>query len=51
MGRIVLSEGLGGDPNKLRAINYMPPQNNKQGVHRILGMVNREEKCDVTLPW
>ena len=51
MGHIVLSESLGGNPKKLRAINYMPPQNNKQGVERILGMVNREEKCDVTLPW
>jgi len=51
MGHIVLSKVLGGDPNKLRAINYMPPQNNKQGVQRILGMVNREEKRDVTLPW
>ena len=49
MGHILLSEGLGGDPNKLRTINYMPPQNNKQGVQRILGIVNRE-KCDVTLP-
>ena len=51
MSRIVLSEGLGGDPNKLRTINYMPPQNNKQGVQRILGMINKEEKCDVKLPW
>ena len=50
MGHIVLSEGLGGDLNKLRAINYMPPQNNKQGVQRILSAVNIE-KCDVTLPW
>ena len=26
MGHILLSESLGGDPNKLRAINNMPPQ-------------------------
>ena len=50
MGHILLSEGLEGDPNKLRAINDMPPPKIKQGVQRILGMVNREEKCDVTLP-
>ena len=42
------AEGLEGDPNRLRAINDMPPP---KGVQRILGMVNREEKCDVTLPW
>ena len=54
MGHILLSEGLEGDPNKLRAINDMPPPKIKKGVQRILGMlgmVNREEKCDVTLPW
>ena len=51
MGHILLSEGLEGDPNKLRAINDMPPPKIKQGVQRILGMVNRKEKCDVTLPW
>ena len=51
MGHILLSEGLGGNPNKLRAINDMPPPKIKKGVQRILGMVNREEKCDVMLPW
>ena len=51
MGHILLSEGLGGDANKLRAINDTPPPKIKKGVQRILGMVDREQKCDVTLPW
>ena len=51
MGHILLSEGLEGDLNKLRAINDMPPPKFKKGVQGILGMINREEKCDVTLPW
>ena len=51
MGHILLSEGLEGDLNKLRAINDMPPPKFKKGVQGILGMINREEKCGVTLPW
>lgn len=40
MGQIVSSEVLGADPKKLRSINEMPPPTNKQGVQRILGLVN-----------
>ena len=44
MGHIVSSEGLGADPNKLKAINDMPAPTDKQGVQRILGMVNYLQK-------
>ena len=40
MGHIISSEGLGAEPNKLKAINEMPPLTDKEGVQRVLGMVN-----------
>ncbi|PFX34507.1 Uncharacterized protein K02A2.6 [Stylophora pistillata] len=40
MGHIISSEGLQGDPNKLKAINEMPPPTDKEGVQRVLGMIN-----------
>ena len=44
MGHIISSEGLGADPNKLKAINDMPPPTDKEGVQRVLGMVNYVQK-------
>ena len=39
-GHIISSKGLRADPNKLKAINEMPPPTDKEGVQRVLGMIN-----------
>jgi len=44
MGHIISSEGLRADPNKLKAINEMPPPTDKKGVQRVLGMINYVQK-------
>ena len=44
MGHIISSEGLQADPNKLKAINEMPPPTDKEGVQRVLGMINYVQK-------
>ena len=44
MGHIISSEGLRADPNKLKAINEMPPPKDKEGVQRVLGMINYMQK-------
>ena len=38
MGHIISSEGLRADPNKLKAIDEMPPPTDKEGVQRVLGI-------------
>ena len=43
MGHIISLEGLS-DPNKLKAINEMPPPTDKEGVQRVLGMINYVQK-------
>ena len=40
MSHIIHSEGLRADPNKLKAINEMPPPTDKEGVQRVLSMIN-----------
>jgi len=44
MGHIISSEGLRADPNKLKAINEMLPPTDKEGVQRVLGMINYVQK-------
>ena len=44
MGHIISSEGLRANPNKLKAINEMPPPTDKEGVQRVLGMINYVHK-------
>ena len=44
MGHIISSEGLRADPNKLKGINEMPPPADKEGVQRVLGMINHVQK-------
>ena len=44
MGGIISSEGLRADPNKLKAINEMPPPTDKEGVQRVLGMIYYVQK-------
>ena len=44
MGHIHSSEGLGADPNKLKAINKMPSPTDRADVQRVLGMVNYVQK-------
>ena len=44
MGHIISSEGLQADPNKLKAINEMPRPTDKEGVQRVLGMINYMQK-------
>jgi len=44
MGHIISSEGLQADPNKLKAINEMPPPTDKEGVQRVQGMINYVQK-------
>ena len=43
-GHLFSSEGLKPDLEKVRAINEMPPQEDKEGVLRILGTVNYLDK-------
>ena len=40
VGHILSSVGLKPDPEKVRAINEMPPPTDKEGVLRILGTIN-----------
>ena len=40
VGHLFSSEGLKPDPEKIRAINEIPPPEDKEGVVRILGTVN-----------
>ena len=44
MGHIISSAGLRADPNKLKAINEMPPPTDTEGVQRVLGMINYVQK-------
>ena len=44
VGHLFSSEGLKPDPEKIRAINEMPPPDDKEGVLRILGTVNYLDK-------
>ena len=44
VGHILSSEGLKPDPEKIRAINQMPPPTDKEGVLRILGTTNYLDK-------
>ena len=55
VGHIFSAEGLKPDPEKIRAINEMPPPVDKEGVLRILGTVNYldkfiEHKADLQEP-
>ena len=55
VGHLFSSEGLKPDPEKIRAINDMPPPEDKEGVLRILGTVNYldkfiEHKADIQEP-
>ena len=49
MGHIISSEGLRADPNKLKAINEMPPPTDKEGVQRVLGMISYVQKFATNL--
>jgi len=44
MDHIISSEGLQADPNKLKAINEMPPPMDKAGVQTVLAMINYVQK-------
>ena len=55
VGHLFSAEGLKPDPEKIRAINDMPPPVDKEGVLRILGTVNYldkfiEHKADIQEP-
>ena len=55
VGHLFSAEGLKPHPEKIRAINDMPPPVNKEGVLRILGTVNYldkfiEHKADIQEP-
>ena len=55
VGHLFSAEGLKPDPEKIRAINDMPPPVDKEGVLRILGAVNYldkfiEHKADIQEP-
>lgn len=49
MGHIISSVGLGADPNKLKAINEMPPPPDKASVQRVLGTENYVPKFTLNL--
>ena len=49
MGHIISSVGLGADPNKLKAINEMPPPPDKAGVQRVPGTENYVPKFTLNL--
>ena len=40
MGVVISSEGLKPDPSKVRAIVDMPDPQDKEGVKRLIGMLN-----------
>ena len=44
VGHVILAEGLRPDPAKVEAILNMPPPTDKQGLRRIMGMVNYLQK-------
>ena len=55
VGHLFTSKGLKPDPEKIRAINEMPPPTDKEGVLRLLGTVNYldkfiEHKADLQEP-
>ena len=55
VGHLFSAEGLKPDPEKIRAINDMPPPVDKEGVLRILGTVYYldkfiEHKADIQEP-
>ncbi|XP_064629293.1 uncharacterized protein K02A2.6-like [Lineus longissimus] len=54
MGHILTDQGLKMDPSKLEAIRKMPAPQDKQGVRRLLGMINYLQKfapiAELTLP-
>ena len=45
LGNIVSAKGFTPDPEKIRAIIEMPPPESKQGLRRLLGMVNYLSQC------
>ena len=49
MGHIIPSVSLGADPNKLKAINEMPPPPDKASVQRVLGTENYVPKFTLNL--
>ena len=56
VGHLFSPEGLKPDPEKIRAINDMPPPVDKEGVLRILGTVDYldkfiEHKADIKSPF
>ena len=44
VGHVISAEGLKPDPTKIEAILNMPPPTDKQGLRRIMGMVNYLQK-------
>ena len=49
MSHSIYSEGLRADPNKLKAINEMLPPTDKEGVQRVIGMINYLQKFATNL--
>ena len=40
LGHIIRAEGISPDPEKVKAINQLPPPEDKKGVERLLGFLN-----------
>ena len=40
LGHIISAEGISPDPEKVKAMNQMPPPEDKKGVERLLGFLN-----------
>ena len=40
LGHIIRAEGISPDPEEVKAINQMPPPEDKNGVERLLGFLN-----------
>ena len=49
VGHVISVEGLKPDPAKVEAILNMPPPNDKQGLRRVMGMMNYLQKCALGL--